>query len=139
MKVTVRWESAKPVRDARKKPVRPEDAPFYVISAGALPAADGGWGRDDGSTSPEDRKKRMEQHLKEVTRLERKGHDPLVVDHVILVEANGVRYLVFYFPRDPHPIVADDREVIFVTSLGPLEIRAKFALKSMGFGSELAV
>ncbi len=146
MKTTVRWESSKAIRDARKKPIRPEDAPFYILSVGPLPAGPPGggpgqWGAgaEGANTSEADRRKWLENRLKESTRLERKGQDPIVPDRAMVVEGNGMRMLVFYFPRSPHAIQAEDKEVTFVTALGPMEIKAKFPLKDMAYGSDLAL
>ena len=138
MKATVRWETAKAIRDARKKPVRPEDAPFYVITVGVLPATGaGGWQRPGGEGSQQDRQKEMGERLKQSARIERKGKDPIVPEKAVPVEGPAGRILVFYFPRDPHPIELEDKEVVFVAALGPMEVRARFALKDMVYESKL--
>ena len=45
---------------------------------------------------------------------------------------------LFYFQRGD-PIRPDDKQVTFVTKLGPLEVRAKFILKEMLYQGKLAL
>jgi hypothetical protein len=146
LKTTVRWESSKAIRDGRKKTIHPDDAPFYIVSVGPLPLTGNQSDSRDpakesrgntGQNSAEDRRKDLEQRLKEVTQLQRKGHDPIVPDRTAVVEGPSARILVFYFPRDPQPIQVDDKEVTFYTALGPMEVRARFALKDMMYRSQL--
>ncbi len=64
--------------------------------------------------------------LKQYTRLERKNA-PIYLSKVIFQSATETR---FYFERT-EPIFPDDKQVTFVTKLGPLEAKAKFILKEM--------
>ena len=149
MKTTIRWETAKPVRDARRKPVPAEAAEFYIVSVGPLPGGGGQWQgggggqwqrpAEDGKApqSPEERKKAFEERLKAQTRIERKGHDPLPAARAAIIEGGGGRMLLFYFDRKTDPITKEEKEVTFQTTLGPMEMKAKFAPKDMLYHSQL--
>jgi hypothetical protein len=39
--------------------------------------------------------------------------------------------MMFLFPKGSQPIEASDKEVTFITQLGPLGVKAKFPLKEM--------
>ena len=47
--------------------------------------------------------------------------------------------LMLAFPRKGQPISLDDREVMFHAKMGPIEIKAKFPLKEMVYGGQLAL
>ncbi len=38
---------------------------------------------------------------------------------------------MFLFPKGSQPIEAADKEVTFITAMGPLGVKAKFALKDL--------
>jgi hypothetical protein len=44
----------------------------------------------------------------------------------------------FYFPRSTD-LSLDDKEVAFLTRVGPMEVKQKFVLKEMTFGGKLAL
>jgi hypothetical protein len=44
---------------------------------------------------------------------------------------DGTSTMMFLFPKGSQPIEASDKEVTFVTQMGPLGVKAKFALKDM--------
>jgi len=46
------------------------------------------------------------------------------------------RTFVFLFPRTAN-VLEDDKEVTFLTSMGRMEVRSKFALKEMNFRGKL--
>jgi hypothetical protein len=131
-RILVRWESALPVAAALKKPLPADASQAYTVSMTGvdLPRQ---------SSNPETRRIGIEGGFKETTSLQRKSHDPISPQRVELVEQAGTSTLRFTFPHDPHPIAAEDKEVLFVSSIGRLTIRAKFSLKDMTYRSQLAL
>lgn len=123
----VRWGSSQPVRAALK--TRPEDdaSAYYIIELiGDVPAFAA---PDDDNPGINEQRASM---LRESTKLERKGGDPIYLDRVESIAA-GTR---FYFTRRD-PITPANKEVTFTTKLGPLEIKAKFNLKDMLYHGKL--
>jgi len=59
--------------------------------------------------------------LRETTLLRRKSKESIATVHIDEVASEGV--LLFYFPNDADPISLDDKEVVFRTRLGPLEVK----------------
>ena len=55
-------------------------------------------------------------------------------DSVEIAQTSGS--IMFYFPRDP-AITLADKEVVFVTRMGPLALKAKFPLKNMVYQGKL--
>jgi hypothetical protein len=120
-KTTIRWESALPVREARKVIVTPDEAENYVIALiGSIPSV----GIPSDEDDPAERKAKLDT-LRDSTRLERRD-EPL--DLVRAVSAQGGT--LFYFSR-VFAIKPEDRQVTFVTKMGPLEIKCKFSLREM--------
>jgi hypothetical protein len=52
-------------------------------------------------------------------------------------QTNNGTILVFFFPRAAQPITLDDKDVTFHQKLGPMELKAKFALKDMVYQGKL--
>jgi hypothetical protein len=120
-KAIVRWESALPVREALKAKLKPEEAENYVIALiGSIPSV--GIPSDD--DDPTERKQKLET-LRDSTRLERRD-EPLD----LVRAASGPTGTLFYFSR-VFAIKPEDKQVTFVTKMGPLEIKCKFLLKEM--------
>jgi hypothetical protein len=123
-KAIVRWDSALPVRIALKD-LAPKDAgDFYVLNVvgnlpSALPPAD----------EPEDRGGLA--YLKEVTTLHHKG-DAIHLARVELAPASDISPAGsrFYFSR-MLALMPEDKEATFLTRIGPLELKCRFALKDM--------
>jgi hypothetical protein len=128
-KAVVRWESALPIRETLKK-AAPSSKPikdveeFYVLNVignipGAIPNSDDG----QGSASV--------QYLKEVTKLEHKG-DLVHLSRVELVAENEVSPAgtLFYFSR-MLALMPSDKEALFTTKIGPLDVKCTFTLKDM--------
>ncbi len=132
IKAMVRWESARPIRDAVKKEIPKEFGESYVISVSGLQAGRGGREGREGA----DAGKGMEERLKQSAELRRKNADPIAASQVITGQGQ-VRY--FVFPRGSQPIQASDKEVVFHVALGPMELKTKFALKDMMYRGELAL
>lgn len=146
-KALVRWETAGPVLQAGKRKLPDSAAGHYLVSVSGLPMMGGGGGRGmrppqqqfqagaqgpPGQMDPQERQRMMQERLKESTRLERKGKDPIGPDQVQVGQApDGTSIMMFMFPKASQPIEAADKEVIFITQMGPLGVKAKFLLKDM--------
>ena len=126
-KALVRWESALPIRTAAKQTMPPSAAGHYVLSLSGAPMEHWNEHRED------DRTAGLQTRFAAVTSLQAKGSDPIAPDRV----ARAGSALVFLFLIGEHPFSMDDKEVIFSTRLGPMEIKAKFALKDMVYGGRL--
>ena len=133
----VRWESAMPVSEAMRKQPPAEAAEFHVISVSGMPMMGAGR-RGPAAGGPIDeaeRKREMLERMRESTQLQRKGKDPIYPATV--AQAQGG--LLFAFARDFQPIKLEDREVTFVSKMGPMELKVKFALKDMVYNGQLTL
>ena len=137
--VIVSWRTALPCRqaiarqkygadaatsaDAKKMIEEPQK--FYAIVVGGLP------GRMLRGSSDE-----MKAGLLKNTMLEVKGKDPIQASD-LQTAANGQQgMIVFLFPKT-NPIDADDKEVEFVSRIGPMTVKQKFKLKDIMFNGKL--
>ncbi len=130
---TVRWESALPVRDAMKAAKTGDVDENYIIALlGDIPAAS--VPSDDDSAA--ERQQKLDV-LKESTRLERKD-DPLELQRVKIAPKTPLSPsgTLYYFSR-VLPITAEDKQVTFVTKVGPLEVKCKFTLHDMLYHGNL--
>jgi hypothetical protein len=120
----VRWESALPIREAMKGAALKDFKDFYALNVvGNLPSV--------ASSSEESRESSFLQHLKDVTKLEHKG-DQVYLSRVELAPGNalspaGTR---FYFSR-MLALMPEDKEAMFSTKIGPLDVKCKFTLRDM--------
>ena len=137
--LTVSWRSALPIKQALVRaeagigaPIPPTQQPFlaqleplYVVSVSGIPRQLGqGVNRDT---------------LLAHTTLEREDGDPIVAEHVEpTLKDDETVVLEFAFLRDD-PITLLDRNVVFVTKLGEVEIKRSFNLQEMVFGDALAM
>ena len=137
-KASVRWESAPVYREAMKK-LKAEGATdadvegFYVITVTGLRL---GMGGRAGNSPTVEQLGRARERLKEMTSLVIKGREriaPARVDGTPSPEGTTLR---FYFPRSEE-ISLDDKEVLFETHMGPMELKTKFALKDMVVNGKL--
>jgi hypothetical protein len=135
-KAIVRWESALPIREARKGapskggPSAKDVEDFYVLNVvGNLPAAVTNSDASDDSPSM--------QYLKEVTTLEHKG-DEVHLHHVELAPESALSPAgtLFYFSR-MLALMLKDKEAIFTTKIGPLGVKCKFTLADMVYRGSL--
>ena len=129
-KAIVRWESALPVREAMKKSALTDVRDFYVLNLiGNLPSAipTGGGANEEQALS----------YLKQSTVLQHKG-DEVHLDHVMPVAENEFSQAgtLFYFSR-MLALMPEDREATFLTKIGPLDVKCKFALKDMLYHGKL--
>lgn len=133
---TVRWESAKPILLALKKSLANEFEGHYVIGVSGFPL-----GLHNPQSNGHDPGTEAEQteELKQVTTLRVKGKDPAQAGVISRsADAGGLLYL-FGFSRDVIAIDKKDKNVIFETQFGPLDIEAKFEPKQMLYHGELAL
>jgi hypothetical protein len=122
----VRWESALPVREAKRAKPPDDAASNYILCVtGNLPML----GRASDDESDDEYSQRLDM-LKEQTKLEKKG-DPIYLDHVAYSKDGAL----FYFERGE--LTLHDGSVTFVTTLGPLDVKCKFALKEMMYRGKL--
>lgn len=125
--VTVRWESALPVRQAEQKlgqETLAEDELHYVVSIAGLPAI--ALNRD-----PEELKRRLQSDV-----YLRKGKKKIAPVDVKVVMRDGNPVLLLLFPRTEE-ITAADKELEVSVRAADLEIKQKFALKQMTLNGKL--
>jgi hypothetical protein len=150
-KITIRWESAMPVKEAEMKARYGDHMPAkgetgytldqtpttYAVSVIGMRIAGGGRRRQGDSTdqaserSPADQ---MKDRLMSSTQLVRKGKDPIFPQDVRMNTTTNI--IVFLFPKND-AISEDDKEVEFVTTIGQTQIKQKFSLKDMHFNGKL--
>jgi hypothetical protein len=134
--IVVRWDSALPIRLASKS--SPERvAEYYEIFVSGLPmngAMPGGRSRGLGGISDSET---LTARLKDKTSLQRKGQDPIFPDRVEMVSTADQEGILFAFPRGTRAIASADKDVTFVSAIGPLRIKAKFLLKDMVYKGRL--
>jgi hypothetical protein len=118
------WESAKPVRAARKTPLGNEFAGMYVISLARVPLI--------AKATPV-----LLERLRRASVLHIKGKDSLAP--ALVTQAAGGR-IVFYFgfKRQMGEISKEDKEVTFITHRNNVEYSAKFNPREMLYRGELA-
>jgi hypothetical protein len=133
IKAVVRWESAAPIREASKRQFPSDPAGCYIIGvSGLMPRGDAA-----GAQPRRPNERGQTEALRETSVLQRKGKDSIVPVHIDEVATDNI--LLFYFPNDTDPISLDDKEVIFRTKLGPIEVKARFAVKEMRYQGKLAL
>jgi hypothetical protein len=160
----IRWASSKPIKiatlkkrfgnewntaeEAKKTLANKEE--FYVIAASGLPSPGsrgmgGGLGGGMPEGMPEGAPQRqgnrqapdpaeMAERMKDNTSLEQKGKAPRRPSEVQMAQGT----ILFAFSREI-PITLEDKEVEFVTKMGPLEFKRKFRLKDMMYEGELSL
>ncbi|MFN7998917.1 MAG: hypothetical protein U0Q18_35160 [Bryobacteraceae bacterium] len=141
----VRWESAKPLLEANKKPLPEAFANYYVISVSGIPVlANGRQDTEDGENPTAVSKGLSEdvlERIKNFTYLEPKGKAPAQPGIVQKGPARGAQAnsIWFGFSREYLQLTPADKDVIFTTRLGRLDVKAKFVLKDMMYHKELAL
>lgn len=143
LRLFVRWESAAPVVEARKRQRAPALDQYYLLSVSGLPMrppAAAGKRAQQGAAAgdPEQRRAAMEARLKEGVRLQVKGRDPIAPAQVQRPNAqSGV--LLLFFPRETRPVQLSDKEMVFSVKMDPIDAKVKFPLKDMVYRGELAL
>jgi hypothetical protein len=134
----VRWESAKPILDALKKPL-PEGFPnHYVISVGGIPLDAGSRRRNQSQDSSSQSDQDSLDRLKGVSYLEPKDKRGLQAT-VVVQQPPSYGNVYFGFPKDLVTLRPEDKEVTFTTLFGSIQVKTKFNLKDMLYHGELAV
>jgi hypothetical protein len=108
-----------------------------VAACAAVAAAGGGKDGAGNTASPQERQKAMFARMKESTRLERKGKDPIPADDIMAGRTQQGLVIGFLFARKGQEISLADKEVIFHSQFGPMEIKTKFPLKDMVYDGKL--
>ncbi len=145
---TVRWESARPIQEALRlgsseEGTNPDFEKYYVINLlGELPMMGAGRRRGDNSSSDDDdpaQKERRIEMLKEFTKLEHKDGSVFLekIEQGSRIGRPGPGTLFYFSKLDG--ISLDDKQVTFVTKLGPVEVRTKFTPKDMLYRGKLAL
>src|ERR1019366_1930650 len=133
----VRWESAAPVIEARKRQPDSGTEENYIVSVSGLPLFGGrppgmgaeapaGGERPDRPAPNAEQRKAMIGSLKQSSALQRKGKDPIAASRVGELEGSETPTLLFHFLRATSPITLADKEVTFITQIGPLQLKVKF-------------
>jgi hypothetical protein len=149
--VLVRWDSALPIREALAKkneagglPANGSEAAQvqdYVITLFGLVQA-GHYNESgktetashsDNSVDPRNPEEVLEAFMA-YSRLGTKGSPAIHAENVKLDAATGAVHI--FFPR-VRPIEAGDKEVVFTTHLGDLNVQAKFRLAAMKYRGKL--
>jgi hypothetical protein len=140
--MTVRWESAAPLRMLSKESV-PNDPEAYRISLSGLPGP--GRGR-----SPEQQPRESgapcgfagrgggPEAMARTAQLEVKGQPPLHAARVEQLEGDQM-LLLFHFERAALPITASTKEVVFSLRMGPMDLKVKFSPKEMTYKGQLSL
>jgi hypothetical protein len=131
LKLVLAWRSALPVRQALirlpngatsggvNQPLA-EPSPYYTITLSGVPV----------------RYARATASAKTTTFLRRGKKPPIALEEGAMQAGGATLTLIFAFPRTD-PITLADRDVEFVTTIGTIEIKKKFALKDLVFNGEL--
>ena len=123
----VRWESALPIREATRNQSKDDPAANYILCVtGDLPML----GKNSNDETQDEYAQRLDM-LKQYTKLEKHG-DPIYLVRMGYNKDGGL----FYFERNDL-IRPSDHEVTFVTRLGPIDVKCKFAVKEMMYRGKL--
>lgn len=155
-KITVRWQSALPVRQATEKWAADDvcathsaaDANYYAVCMVGLPAlADrrnrsGQEAGDDTDNSANTRQgqsadERLRQALVNQTSLHGKDQSSVYPHNVEIVHRGNVRAVLFLFARDGR--IEDNKEVQFESHVRNFAIQATFKPKEMKYRGKLAL
>lgn len=126
--VTVRWESALPVREAQLKLQQESvgaDEPYYAITISGLPSR-------IANRDPQE----LRSRLLSDSYLKLKGKKKIALADVKLLTRDDNAVLLLLFPKSQE-ITAGDKEVEFSTRVARMEIKQKFPLEDMTFDGKL--
>ncbi len=131
-KAIIRWESALPVREALRAEPSPDVEKFYILNmVGDVPSI--------GAVQDEDESQRAARFetLKQVTKLEHKG-DAILLSRVAVARKSGLSLAgtLFYFSRGL-ALRPEDKQAVFSTKLGPIDVKCKFTLRDMMYQGNL--
>jgi hypothetical protein len=131
VKFVVCWESAAPVRDAREQALPEAAAGHLVISLGGMPRGPQGRRRNPEALP------NMDEDLLQATTLKPKRKGALRPLRFLRDEKSGG--VLFLFSNPAETISADDKEWVFETRMGPMEVKTKFTAKDMRYLGKLAI
>lgn len=128
-KLTLRWESALPIREAELK-TRDANAPtidsdHYAIAVYGVPSR----------FATGDQQKLADQFKKEAT-LKRDGKKDLKPSSVQVLQRDDGPVVVYLFPRTKE-ITSEDRRVEFEAKMGRLEVSESFFTEDMNYQGKL--
>jgi hypothetical protein len=78
----------------------------------------------------------MAQRIQRAAFLKWKGHPPVQADRVKALPAGQALLVMVFFPRSAN-LTLDDKEVMFESSDGTLEMTSRFNLRKMVYKSKL--
>jgi hypothetical protein len=139
-KVTVRWDSALPIKDAfgrspgddvcRTKSAT--ESEYYTICAFGFPASTQRFKREDSAeTTSQDDAEHMKQVLMDQTSLHGKDQSSIFPKSVEIIPMGGTRAVLFMFPKDSR--IQDNQELEFDSQVGRLKVKATFKPKGMKY------
>ncbi|MDE3195861.1 MAG: hypothetical protein KGN84_05935 [Acidobacteriota bacterium] len=136
--VLVRWESAKPIRDALLVPIPRDFAGRYVLSVSNVPPeAMLGEKRLSPGAPPIPLQSFLE-NLQAAATLEAQGKEPAGAGIVRLLARSDSTYL-FGFSKDLLPLTVRDKEVLFTLRTKRVSVKARFQPKDMVYKGVLAL
>jgi hypothetical protein len=142
----IRWESALPLRLARRPAsLPPEDNGQYVISVAKLPSAfisdvlGGKPGRHPEVLADDGTKAKIAAELLRTASLQRDGKNPLQARQALWAEDDYNPRIMLTIPPGDHPIQPEDQTVTFNAQIGPLLVRASFFLRRMTYQGNLTL
>lgn len=130
MAAVVRWETALPVREARKKQLGEGDAAgVYIVSISGLSMlSELGFTLDASGV----------EAMKKASFLQRNGGKKNVAPSSITMSFDESGVLLYQFPKDD-PIQPDDKQVLFETKTSMFALKAKFVPKEMVYRGKLSL
>jgi hypothetical protein len=141
-KILVRWESALPMRLARRVPSPPGiEETRYVLSMSRLPMAlfatlsSSGKARNDDSDAAN--KARIAEQVLKSSLLECENKTPFHADHTEWVASDFESRILISFPFNGPRIDLSDLSVAFVSQIGELIVRTSFPLRRMIYAGKL--
>jgi hypothetical protein len=127
--VVVRWESAAPIREARKKRLTDTSPGAYLISVSGLWML-GGFGPGLDAAGVE--------AMKKTTFLQAAGKAPVAPVRISTsFDESGV--LFYEFPGTGEPFTAEDKQILFQSKSDLFTVRAKFTPKDMRYRGKFAL
>lgn len=145
--VVILWESGKPLLEARKRTLPASLNDHYVIGITGVPrpllmavarsASASAASVTPAETDAAERQKAVVAALLRAATLAVKGRDVQIAD--LVLETADRQSILFGFPRQGLPLTVADKNVEFVFKAGAVTFKAKFDLREMMYGGELAV
>jgi hypothetical protein len=136
--IIVRWESAAPLRDARKTRLPAEFAGHYVVSVEGIDPSMLMRPNLKEEAPKEMSLEEQAARLKEGATLELRGKDSLPAG-AINSTGRFDKVWWFGFSRELLPVTAADRDLAFAIKSGAVRFRADFTIKEMNYKGALAL